>query len=287
MWPSRSRSLLFGAVAVMFVSGQPARAQTNSDPNLVHWAYAILFGTGVYRVGDSLDALVVRVPVGWTLSEADAQRTEGCRCGLRLLFPLTIGIQDFDFSEIVDQDLSLRVQQVSFVPGVRLEFPVSTRWTLRANAQVGWGTETGDGSESAWIYTAGVHARRVFPGKRFDPVFVSGYDFAGYEPSTGNRDSLSRLTVGIETAHKIGKRQADEALYLEPHAMGFFYFQNPQFPSFDEVLDFDLNREWELGLSVGRKQPFKLWWFKFDRIGLAYRFSDDGSGIRIVMNSIF
>ena len=35
--------------------------------------------------------------------------------------------------------------------------------------------------------------------------------------------------------------------------------------------------------------PFRLWWFRFDRLGLAYRFSSDGKlkGVGFVFQSLF
>jgi hypothetical protein len=48
--------------------------------------------------------------------------------------------------------------------------------------------------------------------------------------------------------------------------------------------------QWEFGVSIHKEdKPIKIWWFKSDRLGLAYRFSTSGDfkGISIVFRGIF
>jgi len=48
--------------------------------------------------------------------------------------------------------------------------------------------------------------------------------------------------------------------------------------------------QWELGLSFHKeKSPFKILWFGFERLGLAYRFSSSGDlkGASLVFQSVF
>ena len=47
---------------------------------------------------------------------------------------------------------------------------------------------------------------------------------------------------------------------------------------------------WQLGLALGKRdKPVKIWFLKFDRLGLAYNYSATGDlrGIRFVFNSMY
>ena len=48
--------------------------------------------------------------------------------------------------------------------------------------------------------------------------------------------------------------------------------------------------QWEFGLSFRKEEKrIKIWWFSFDRLGLAYRLSSSGElkGISFVFRSVF
>jgi hypothetical protein len=51
-----------------------------------------------------------------------------------------------------------------------------------------------------------------------------------------------------------------------------------------------INDQWEVGLAVSKVDAqIQVWRFRFDRVGLAYRFSSDGKlqGIGFVFRSLF
>jgi hypothetical protein len=48
--------------------------------------------------------------------------------------------------------------------------------------------------------------------------------------------------------------------------------------------------QWELGLGISKQEtPIGVWRFRFDRLGLAYRFSSDRDlqGVGLVFRSLF
>jgi hypothetical protein len=78
-----------------------------------------------------------------------------------------------------------------------------------------------------------------------------------------------------------------EAMHLMPHVLNDWYFDTVDFFSVvDESVE-PLATEWEVGLAARRDQPFSIFRFKFDRVGIAYRFSEDSRGIRLMFSSIF
>ena len=48
----------------------------------------------------------------------------------------------------------------------------------------------------------------------------------------------------------------------------------------------ELKQAFELGLALGTEDRMSLGFFKFDRVGLAYRVSDSIKGVRLYFGSI-
>jgi len=96
--------------------------------------------------------------------------------------------------------------------------------------------------------------------------------------------------AGLEFDYPFGNHKMDdEQLFLSWHGM---------YTTFEDDLDLvfadgsikPITDQWEFGLSFRKKEkPIKIWWFSFDRLGLAYRFSSSGDlkGISFVFRSVF
>lgn len=262
------------------------RAQQELPPTTFHWAYAATFGTGVYRLGDDSEVLVLQAPISWTLREPGEKEEKPF--GIRLLLPVTVGVEKFDLSDFLAGMFPDRFEQVSFLPGVELEFPRSERWRLKVRSQAGWGTQLGSGDDSAWIYTLGVRSRYEWPAAAGHPAWISGVLWSGYKRNAGKRESLARLTNGVEFDLPLSRwRFRGERMHLMPHVLGDWYFNTADFFSLSEDVFKQLDWEWEIGLSAGRDRPFSVFKKEFERIGFALRYSDDSAGIRFFLNSVF
>ncbi len=281
------RAGAFCLVLLAVNAGFP-QARDPGDTSLVHWAYATTFGTGTYRIGDQ-DVLVFRAPFGWTWREAALSEEDGRRLGIKFLFPVTVGAQDFDLTETSPGEIPDRLEQWSFAPGAEIEIPINQRWALRAHGHIGWGSELGGGDESAWIYGAGIRSRYTFAlNDSVSLKLLNGLLWTGYSPSRGARDALSRLMTGVELDFPAGRWQVRrQQVYLKPHLVNYWYLDGVEFFFTEGELPSTLGSEWELGLAVGGESAFKLWRFKLDRMGLAYRVGDDTRGIRFVFSSVF
>ena len=58
----------------------------------------------------------------------------------------------------------------------------------------------------------------------------------------------------------------------------------------DDDSSVQITDQWEFGISIHKEHtPIKIWWFKYDRLGLAYRFSTSGDfkGISFVFRGVF
>ncbi|MFC1763864.1 hypothetical protein ACFL6U_17540 [Planctomycetota bacterium] len=260
----------------------PLQAQSPSPPNvdnLYHWAYGAIFGNGVYTVGGDR-VLVLRITPQFELAGWQKERVT-----LNLKLPFTVGIQDVDLGEFSSLDLDSILQTASFVPGLDLvTYPVEA-WRLKPFGHLGGGIEMG-GSESAWIYYGGVNSRYTFDLDTFDMDLLNGIHWAGYNPNQGNSDRFSRLITGLEWEIPLGNTLlAGEPAILRPHVAHFWYFDQLGFKQIEQSA-MELKQEWELGLAIGKEERMSLGFFHFDRIGLAYRVSDDLQGIRLYFGSI-
>jgi hypothetical protein len=287
---SYSLKLCLVLAALMFVVDR-AQAQ-EVGINEVHWAYSAYFGTGWYQVSGDRDVYVLRMTPRWDIREADYSADGERTIGIELRFPITVGLDRFgldDLPDVIDPD---NVASVSVTPGADITIPVTARWSLRPYVAVGWGTVLGS-SESSWTYWGGVKSHYSFKNGKLEWALVNSASYVGYTPNEGESEYFLPLMVGLEFDYPFGERKlGDEQLMLSWHGM---------YTSFENNLDFILDDgtvgpsepitdQWEFGASLHKQtSPIKIWFMKFDRLGLAYRFSSSGDlkGISFVFRSMF
>ena len=274
------------AAALLFAAWlTPAFTQEPGDDEPFHWAYALTFGTGTYRLTDGTEVRALRVSPSIKLRDAAVRR--GPNLGVRLLLPVATGLQNLDEVDLPPDRPRDRVEYAAFMPGVELEFP-GERFTLRVRGQAGWGTELEGVESSAWLYGIGVRSRFAWPDAPGRPALINGLLWAGFDPEVGPRESLLRLSQGIEFDVSVPRWQFKEGtMHLKPHVLADWYYRPPAEIAFGDD-DFDHTAtEWQIGLVARREGRFKLLRFRFEGVGVAYRFSKHSEGIRIFLNSIF
>lgn len=266
-------------------------AQDNGDQNvnLNHWAYASAFGTGIYYLwGDEIKTYVIRIQPRVTKRIPLKKYEDKRELLVEFIVPVTFGVRTFDFKDIIEGEFPTRLRQISVTPGVEIEIPVNRRWLLRPFGNFGWGTETGSEKISAWIYWAGIKSRWAFQKGNFDFALLNGIASYGYIPSDGDSHGMSVLTTGLEVEHPLGNLSwHGDQLYLKTHLINYFYLNHDQLMVSSAKILIDLGAEWEIGASIGKKMKFKIWFYKFDRLGLAYRFSKNTRGIRLYLDTSF
>ena len=72
------------------VQGQDFRSDAEPGGDLVHFSYATLLGTGIYRLDDRTIS-IFRIPISWTFREPTREKF-----GIKLLVPTAIGFHNFD-----------------------------------------------------------------------------------------------------------------------------------------------------------------------------------------------
>jgi hypothetical protein len=274
-------------VGLMLFSAETVAQETTI--NSVHWAYSAYFGTGWYQVSGDRQVFVIRGMPRWKLREAsfsaDGERT----IGIEFRFPITGGLDNFSTHDIpgaIDLD---NVASLSVTPGIDITIPVTERWWLRPYAAVGWGTAL-DGDDSAWTYWAGINSRYTFQKGNLNWALINSIAYVGNTPSNANSDDFWPLMAGLEFDYPLGNKQMDnEQLYLSWHGM-YTTFEDDLDQTIGGISSQPITDQWEFGVSIRKKkEPIKIWFLKFDRLGLGYRFSSAGDlkGITFIFRSVF
>jgi hypothetical protein len=178
--------ILVLAVAGVLLGFSKNRARAAESGSPINYAYATWIGTGYYKVADQ-QVYILRGNFSWTLRDYDENNW-----GLELLFPAAIGL--YQFTE-QNEDIGA----VTFVPGVRLVYPVRGNWWLKPFAQLGFGKDF-SGSDAVAIGGIGVKSLAVFPLEN-GVEFLLGNTLAYADNSDSGKssvdDGFSLLEIGL------------------------------------------------------------------------------------------
>ena len=246
-------------------------ALAGEDPgDLFNYSFAVWLGSGLYKVKDADKRFaVLRVPAGYTFRPADIEKPKMTeRLGYRLLLPAVIG-----FEEETDTDFSFGA--FGFVPGLEVQIPVNKYWTLKPFGQFGAGKDTAGGT-AQYIYGAGLKSLVSVSWRKF--VFGIGNSWI----AAGDRDTTSKdgngfslLNVGLDIRHPTGFTMFDRGVDIG----GYFvvnYFKNRAEFLCQDGESSKLKTLYEVGLTFGVSEPVSIWEIDLDRVGIDYRWGDEG-----------
>lgn len=281
---ARARLLSFVPL-VLAAQDDCAVARTVADVDPFHWGYALMFGTGVYRLSDGTEARIVRISPSVELREpVERPRRD---FGVRLRLPFTLGVQNLDDESRAPDRPNDELEHAAFLPGVELEFP-GERWTLRATAWAGWGTELEGEEKSAALAAVGVRSRVRWPGAAGRPAWIGGVLWGGFETGDGERGSLLRFTQALEFDVPVPRWEfRGSTMNLMPHVLADWYYSPPAALAFGDPHFEQVESEWQMGLAARRDGGFRILWLEFEAVGIAYRFSEHSAGLRFFLNSVF
>jgi hypothetical protein len=256
---------------------------TEAEPEKqVHWALGAFFGTGWYQVDDNRSVFVLRIPPRQQVREAALGEDGSRRIGVEVLYPVALGLSQLE--EVPDFVAFDNYASISFTPGVELEVPVTPEWTLRPYLHLGYGWEK-ESSDGAVIWYGGVKSRYRMAAERHRWSWLGEAYFAGYRPEYEGRGRYSAVMAGIEWEQPLGRLElGGEPLYLEWHLTYDWFFDELKFHVDRDTVE-TVSDQWELGLAFGRSDhPIELGFLSFDHVGLAYRWSSNGTFDAIVLN---
>jgi hypothetical protein len=255
----------------------------------VHWAYASYFGTGWYKISDQQSAFIANFALPLTKGETRWFGGKDGKAVYSIRVPITLGLNRLDFEElpgILDPE-----NFASVSAGLRadVDVPVTERFSWRPSVQLSYGTIIGE-SEYAWTYRGDVRARYTFGSGDLDWSLIGGLGLVGYDANRGTNDSFTYAAIGTEFAHPLPWFGSDDGRALLYWHLMYTDFLNrmevqSRFDQFEEVTNY-----WQAGVAFGREdKPIKLWFLRFERLGLAYNISPSGElrGIKFVFRSLY
>lgn len=278
--------LLALPLCTMLSHAPPLRAQAlaaaEAEPvEQVHWALGAFFGTGWYQVADNRSVFVLRIRPRQVLRESSLDADGTRRPGVEILYPVALGLGKLDeVPDLVELD---NFASISFTPGVELEVPVTSAWTLRPYLHLGYGWEV-ESSEGAAIWYGGVRSRfRLGSGRQWS-LLNEAY-FAGYKPEFENRGRYGGVMGGLEWNQPLdGARWRGEPLALDWHLTYDWYFDELNF-HVERARVAAIRDQWEFGLALGGgDRPLEFGFLSFDHVGLGYRWSSNGEFRAITLN---
>ncbi len=259
---------------MLIVPTAGAAQDVDETTDLIDWYYAAAFGTGVYNVGDR-KVTVFRIPFAYRFGPLRE------RWSAKLLLPLTVGFYDFAVDDLLGLNFNEHFGTVSFLPGVEVEIPVSSRWTLIPNVHVGAGTEV-QGENYAAIYTLGIKSRLRFPLNGAEFMLGNAFKFAGYSAREGANDNLSRFVTGLNYSTPPYASVFGRQVRLGLHLVHLFYFDRVNFLSVAGGDDESLRNEFEAALTLEGDRPWRLFGLSLERLGIGIRYGEDLKAVRLV-----
>ena len=280
---------LTALAAILAIYASPAAFSQEVAEVNTHWAYSSFFGTGWYKISDTREAFVIKAAPRWTVGEAQIDEQRNRQLGYTFRVPVTVGLTRFDFDDIpglIDPD-NLAAVGIGF--GADIDIPVTDRFSLRPAAELGYSAVL-DESDSAWTWRAELRSRYEFEAGDLDWALLAHIGSAGFRDNGGETSDFDFAGLTAEFAYPINwMKTAEHQSMLYWHLNYTDFFGEIEFDNGPLGID-SVAHYWELGLAIGKQdQPIKIWFLNFDRLGLAYKYSDTGRlrGIRFVFRSLY
>ena len=224
--------VIVAAASYRVLFGNQVAWAADEPEDLINYAFSNWIGSGFYKLGDR-SVYLLRAPFSYTLREVDSKKW-----GLELLLPATIGFHDQDVGN---------VGTVTFVPGLRLNYPVLDNWWLKPFGQFGFGKDFA-GSDIAWIYGAGIKSLATFDLNSSELDFGTAFTWAAQNQSGGGSDSgFSMVDIGFNSRWPTDIRVLDRKSDLN------CYFVYTQF-----VNDLDFERAQKENKNIRRLYKFGI-----------------------------
>ncbi len=255
------------AVSILAViKTSEAQAEPLEGGEVINYAYATWVGSGYYRVGERR-MFILRGNFSWTMRKWDEHNW-----GLEMLLPATIGW--YNLSKLDDVDA------ITFVPGLRLVYPVKENWLLKPYVQIGFGMDL-SGSDTALIGGVGIKSLAVFPLKN-DIELELGNNLAYADNSESDKspvdNGFSMFEIGINSRWPINVTLLDRLTFLNVFFVYTDFLNKVVFFNAD-LFDDELTRLYKFGISLEGRREFSILGFEFRGVGLDVSFGKDYFGI--------
>jgi len=287
------RSRPFLAIALLLLALPAAAAAQSSSQEFgwegqYHWGFAAFMGSGDYQQDGSGVMYLFSVQPAFTLRKFDGLPGSTRQGLVQLKIPVFVGLENWTTSDLLKGRLIRNISLFGIAPRIEMEFPAGPRLSFRGYVQAGLGNQFQGVNETVGIFALGVKARSSLSLGASDLFVLDGFDWYIHTSPLSGPEGLFTLRNGAEWAVPLWTIKAwKEPLLLRLHVINTWTVSQVSFFRAPEFAPASLGARWEIGLALGRKTPFRLWIFDFDRIGLAYMTGPQRSGLRFYFSSWF
>jgi hypothetical protein len=272
---------LWALLAILLALGGPSPAFCDevqlqqNEKATANFAFATQLGSGIYTV-NGRTIQVYRIPLAY-----DARPEVAARWGLRVTYPMTVGLYDFHAADVLENGLPDHMDTVSIVPGVEFRIPLLPRWLLKPYAEAGIGQER-TGGANVRIGGAGVRSLADFHPGDFDLSLGNSLVYARVAPTADTpSNDLLLFETSLEARHELGWFRGRRT-EIAPYATVDFQRESAGYPAASDVPPAIL-RQYEVGISYGPREEVRLWRIPIPHIGIGWRFGQDLSAFHLVI----
>jgi hypothetical protein len=248
-------------------------------PPAVPYAFAAELGSGVYDFGGRT-LQVYRLPISWSLRDAQPGENGTGVVGWRLRVPVTAGFLNFKTQDILEGHLPSGIDMVSVAPGMEWEFLPREGWSVRPYVEGGLIFASGSNVDSinanAGAQTDYTWDSSVGQMKWSTRFSYSRVHYRGCQAD----DDMSHLRTALDWpaafSFNIGNRPAD----IGPFAMAEWFMNRPGNDKFGAAIP---QFVFETGVMLRLRPMPSIWGISAPRLGFSYRFAGEFSGFRFVI----
>ncbi|MFC1822972.1 hypothetical protein ACFL9T_09720 [Thermodesulfobacteriota bacterium] len=249
------------------------------EKNVVNYSVLSEIGIGGYDVGDR-EVRAFQIPFSYQLRPMlDDQ------FGIKILFPITLATADVDAINVEEIVLPFDTKIVAAKPGLELQFPLRPNWALKPFGKIGLGQDISEGN-SALLYSLGLKSRYSFPFKDFRLAFGAGISFEAYAPSGERQNDFTNIGIGLDATYPLGLTLFGRKTHIGGYLAYYYYLDELEFDRIFRT-PIEINDQIEVAMTFGVYDPIPILLFSFERIGLAYRFSEELKAISLVFEFPF
>jgi hypothetical protein len=248
---------------------------TVSEKEVVNYAFATQLGSGVYSV-DGRIIQVYRIPLSYTVRAEAANRW-----GLRVTFPMTVGIYDFRSVDVLENGIPEHMDTASLVPGVEFRLPLLPSWLLKPYVEAGVGKDH-SGAADCRIGGGGVRSIADFHPGEFDLTLGNSLVYARVDPNgAAPADDLLLFETSLEAGLGLGRirgRRTEISFY------GTVDLQRDhlRYPTSGGESPGAVE-QYEVGVTFGPREEVRLWKIPIPHFGIGWRFGEDLAAFRLVI----
>jgi hypothetical protein len=270
------------AAALLIFGAAPAIAQSAAEEDeavsaSVNYVFATDLGGGVYDMGGRT------LQVYRYTYQHDLREPGETAPGLRFVLPITAGFFDFSPVDVLSEGPPTRVDSISLVPGVELDYLLRDDWHLIPYARAG--LSIASSSVGGILYGAGMRLERRGEWHGWDQFLRAELTYSGVEYRHDVPDDrFVRLRYAVDVTRGLGFKLRGREPEIGLYSIFDLVVDPPTAPI---AAGRKHPIQAEFGFTLSSRPRLKIWRFDAPRVGFGYRLAGELSSWRFVIGVPF